>query len=93
MTIGVLRVTLRIPEAHSLKDKRRVVKSLLDRVAHQFNVAVAEVGDLDVWTRAELAMVTVSNDRRHVNAMLDSIRNFVDDHAAAEVASADIELL
>jgi len=93
MTIGVLRVTLRIPEAHSLKDKRRVVKSLLERVANQFNAAVAEVGDLDVWTRAQLAVVTVSNDRRHANAMLDSIRNFVDRHSAAEVATADIELL
>jgi uncharacterized protein YlxP (DUF503 family) len=93
MVIGTLRATLLIPESRCLKDKRRVVKSLLDRVAGRFNVAVAETDHLDEWTRAEIGIVTVSNDRRHANSVLDSVRNYVDGNTDAEVAEADIEIL
>ena len=93
MVIGALRVTLLIPEARCLKDRRRVVRSLLDRLMHRFNAAVAETGELSSWTRAELAVVTVSNDARHVNSMLDKIRDFIEQHAEAEVASAEMEFI
>ena len=52
MHIALLQATLSIPEAHSLKDKRRVIKSLKDRITNQMNVSVAEVGQQDVWNRA-----------------------------------------
>jgi len=93
MTIGLLRVVLRLDEANSLKDKRRVVKSLLDRVSGKFNAACAETGSLDLWNEAELAFVTVSNDRRHANSMLDTIRGYVEANAQAEVTEAEIELI
>jgi len=93
IVIGLLRVELRIPQAHSLKDKRRVVRSLLDRVSAKFNAAVAETGHQDVWSYAEVAVVAVSNDGRHVNSMLDTILNFIESHAAAEVADAEIRFL
>ena len=63
MHIALLRAALSIPEARSLKDKRRVVKSLKDRTVSQMNVSVADVGQQDVWTRAELAFVTVAAEK------------------------------
>ncbi len=56
MTIALLRATIAIPEARSLKDKRRVIKSLKDSTVSQMTVSVAEVGQQDVWNRAELAV-------------------------------------
>ena len=56
MFVGVLQVTLSIPGAYSLKDKRRVVKSILERLRHKHAVSAAEVTDLDVWNRAGLGI-------------------------------------
>ncbi len=64
MHIALLRAAIDIPDAHSLKAKRRVVKSLKDRTVARMNVAVAEVGQQEVWNRAELAFVTVAAEKQ-----------------------------
>ena len=65
MVIASLRVRLFIPHANSLKDKRSVVKKTISRLRSQFNCAVAEVGDNDVWRSAILAIVTVYANKEH----------------------------
>jgi uncharacterized protein len=79
MIIGACRVDFHIAHAQSLKDKRRVVKSIKERLKNQYNVSIAEIGALDSWQRAELAFVCVSNDRARVDrllaTMVDKIRN------------------
>ena len=92
MQVGVCRIFLRIPESQSLKQKRQVVKSVIDRVKNRFNVAIAEVGALDSHQTAVLATVTVSNDSRHVNRILSHVVNFIEDSAAAELTDYEIEL-
>jgi uncharacterized protein YlxP (DUF503 family) len=69
LTIGLLSVELFIPHAQSLKDKRMVVRAVKDRLK-KFNVAVAEVEHQEVWQRAGLGIVTVSNGRAHVDEVL-----------------------
>lgn len=73
MVVGVLRLTLHIPEAHSLKERRMVVRRVVERVRARFNVSVAEVGDLERWQVATVAATAVSNDRRLVNEVLDRV--------------------
>jgi len=73
MHIALLRATISIPEAYSLKDKRRVVKSLKDRTVNHMNVSVAEVGQQEVWNRAELAFVTVAAEKKVVERRLSEI--------------------
>ncbi len=73
MHIALLRATISIPEAHGLKDKRRVVKSLKDRTVNHMNVSVAEVGQQEVWNRAELAFVTVAAEKKVVEQRLSDI--------------------
>lgn len=73
MTVGVLTLELAILEARSLKDKRRVIKSLVDRLRNRFNASVAEVGYGDLPKRARLGVATVSNDSRLVHSMLDKM--------------------
>ncbi len=70
MVIGVCTVVLHIPGAASLKDKRRAVKSLKDRLHNTFNLSVAEVGDLELWQRAELGLAVVSNDQSFCDQVL-----------------------
>ncbi|NPV09858.1 MAG: DUF503 domain-containing protein [Anaerolineae bacterium] len=71
MVVGVCTVSLMIPDAFSLKDKRHVVRSVVQRMRRKFNVSVAEVGDLDTWNQASIGIACVSNDRRYAEALLN----------------------
>ena len=78
MVIGVCSWELSLPECRSLKEKRRVVKSLKERLQHRFRVSVAETRHQDVWTRAELTAAVVTTDRGHADSILDSLDRFVE---------------
>ena len=91
--IGVCKLDLRIPENHSLKEKRHVLRKLIDRVRTRFNVAIAEVGDNDLWQRAEMGFCTVGNDRRHINSSLDKIVYFIEQMNLVEMVRTEIEII
>jgi hypothetical protein len=93
MVIGILEIILYLPESHSLKDKRQVVKSLKDKVHQRFNVAIAEVEDLELWQKAHLAVSSVGNDRRQINGRLDQVINFIERQQVAVDMDTHIELL
>jgi uncharacterized protein YlxP (DUF503 family) len=93
MTVGVCRITLRLPENDSLKGKRRVVKSLMEKLRNKFNIAVAEVGDNDRWQIATIGLTCVSNDARHAREMLDRAVEFVQQtRLDAELLESEIEV-
>jgi hypothetical protein len=71
-SIGVLTLELRIDHAHSLKDKRHVVRSLKEKLRSRFNLAVAEIDYQEVWNRSVLAAVTVSPDRTRAEQVLQA---------------------
>jgi uncharacterized protein YlxP (DUF503 family) len=73
MFVGVLRLTLHVPGARSLKDRRAVVRSFRDRIAARFDVSIAEVGDLETPTRATLGVAVVSNDRTLCDRILSDV--------------------
>ena len=94
MHVGICRISFRLPENGSLKDKRRVLKSITSRVANKFNVAVAEVGDNDVWQLATLGISCVSNDSRHSNEVLSKVVDYImDGKFDVEVLDYNIEIL
>ncbi len=95
MVVGMLQVTLDIPSAFSLKEKRKVVRSLIERTRHRFNVAVAEVGDHDLYNRAQIGMSAVANDASLVNAILDKALGALESAAAgrADVIDTRMELV
>jgi len=94
MNIGSLRVRLRIPENHSLKGKRMVLRSVTSQVKNKFNVSIAEIEDQDMWQVATLGITCVSNDSRHVNEVLSHVMNFIETvRGDAEVLDYEIELL
>ena len=93
MVIGTLRVTLQVPSSTSLKEKRRVVRSLTARLRQTFNVAVAEVGDQDLWQSAVLGVACVSANARHADEMCQKVLKFVDNDGEALLLGSRFELV
>ncbi|HYS09734.1 MAG TPA: DUF503 domain-containing protein [Myxococcales bacterium] len=90
MVVGVLRLTLHIEGAASLKDKRQVVRKVVDRLRSRFNVSVAEVGDNDIWQRARIGISAVANDHSFVNEVLDKCTR--DAGNIAEILDREMEI-
>ena len=93
MVIGVLQVELSVTDAMSLKDKRRVILSLKDRIAHSHNVSIAEVGALDEHRRAILGMAMVSNDKRYVEGALSKLVDLVRSVSQVSLIDYQVEFL
>ena len=87
MNVGVCKVKLRIPENHSLKGKRRVVKSLCQRIRNKFNVSVSEVDDNEAWQMATLGFTCAGNSARHVDEVISNVLSYI------ESSREDIEVL
>jgi uncharacterized protein len=83
--IGVRSFELHLAGAHSLKDKRSVIKSVKDRLHNEFNVSVAETGRHEAWQSAELTVCLVSTDRRHAESVLEAVDRFVESNPACRV--------
>jgi len=73
MPIAFLTLELRIEAAHSLKDKRQVVRSMKDKLRNGFNVAVAELDSTDLWQRATVGVVSVSESRDYLQGLMQSV--------------------
>jgi len=91
MHIASLRVELEITDALTLKDKRHVVRSLLDRLRNRFNVGAAEVGENDNVRFAELAVVGVANDRRFLDRMMSKVLDLIEREPRAVLLDQDLE--
>jgi uncharacterized protein len=73
MPIAYLTLELRIENAHSLKDKRQVLRSLKDRLRHSFNIAIAEIEATDLWQRATLGVVSISDSRDYLEGLMRNV--------------------
>jgi uncharacterized protein YlxP (DUF503 family) len=91
MIIGVLRIRALLRGAHSLKDKRSVLRSVKDRVRHAFNVSIAEVDAQDVWQTIEWGVAAVGTDTPSVQSALSDVLNLIRRHPDLELTDHDIE--
>lgn len=92
MVVGTLKLEFFLADNQSLKGKRKVVKSMVDRVKARFNVAVAEVGSNDKWQRIEIGISAVGNDRRHVDSSLNHVHRFLEGIQLAPIVHAEMEI-
>lgn len=91
MFVGACRLTLHVPESASLKDKRQVVRSVLQRLRNGYEVAAAEVDGLDTWQIATLGISCVSNDARHAQTILEKAVRYVEE-SRPDLAVTDVEI-
>jgi len=93
MVVAVARIALSLPGVSSLKQKRSIVRRVIDRTSHQFNAAVAEVEDQDSHRRAVIGMAVISSESKHANSMIDSVVEYAITTGASPVLEQSTELL
>ena len=92
MVVGSLKIEFRLTDNRSLKGKRKVVRSMVDKVKSRFNVSIAEVGSNDKWQKIELGVSAVGNDRRHIDSSLNHILSFLESLYLAQVVHTEMEI-
>lgn len=93
MLIGCLQLRIIIPESQSLKAKRFVLKSLVDKIRDRFNVSCSEVDGKDLWQASTVAVVMVGDDKQHINRCLDKIADLVRGIRRVEVLDQHLEFM
>lgn len=93
MVVGVLRLTLFLPENHSLKGKRQVLRAIKARVSSKFNVSIAESASHDLWQRVELGICQIGSDRAFVDSALREVVNFIESLGLADLGEEHLELV
>jgi len=90
--VGTLKLRLVLRESHSLKDKRRVIKSLKDTLSNKFNISVAETDEQDVWQTAEIGIAAVGTDGPFVQSVLTHVVGYVRYFGGVELVDSEQEL-
>ena len=91
MRVAICVMELHIPNANSLKAKRQVIKSLVQRLRNRFNVSVSEVGCQDLWQRAELGMAVICHNGAGADSIMEKIFAFVEEENRVNIISSRIE--
>ena len=91
MVVGTLKIEFLLTDNRSLKGKRKVVKSMIDKVRARFNVSIAEIGSNDKWQKIELGISSVGNDGRHVDSSLNHILSFLESLYLAQIVDTRME--
>jgi len=94
MPIAYLTLELRIEGAHSLKDKRQVLRSVKDRLRNSFNISIAEIEVTDLWQRATLGVVSISDSRDYLEGLMRNVENEavkLANNAGAEIVDSFVE--
>jgi uncharacterized protein len=93
MIVGICTVELFLPDNGSLKDKRRVLKSLKERLKQRFNVSIAEVDDQDLWQRTVVGIACVGNRKDYVNEVLDKVIGAIRGTPRVEIIDCRLEMV
>ena len=96
MPIAYLMLELRIEGAHSLKDKRQVLRSVKDRLRNSFNISIAEIEVTDLWQRATLGVVSISDSRDYLEGLMRNVENEavkLANNAGAEVVDSVLDFV
>lgn len=93
MVVGLGVITFRLHDCRSLKGKRKIVKSIINRLRNNFNVSVAEIGSNDVYQRAVIGFALVGNNRMVINSKIDKVFNLADELGLAEIIDTEMEII
>lgn len=93
MIIGTCSLKLMIYESNSLKDKRRVLKSIIERIKSRFNVSIAEVDLNEKWQLGIIGIACVTNDSKYAQQIISNVINFIENDDRVEILEENIEIL
>ena len=92
MPIGLLTLEIHIPDAHSLKEKRVLVRKMKDRLRARFNVAVAELDHQDLWQRSVLGIVSIASDAKVLERLMESVQLESEKILGGDLVRCELEL-
>ena len=92
MLIGLINFDLYLPMVSSLKEKRSIIKSLIEKSRNKFNIAVSETDDNDLWKKATISVVTVSNKRSYIDSMFSKYIEFISEFPGTQLRDYKIEI-
>lgn len=92
MIIGLLQMSLRLPGARSLKEKRHLIRGLLEKARRDFGVSIAEIGDQDLWGNASIGVACVSGNSAHAESLVRTVLTRFDEHPDIEVDGFLVEV-
>lgn len=93
MIIGICTCEIYIFNANSLKSKRSVIKSMIEKSKNRFNISIAEVGENDKWQKSIIAFSTISNDQKVVEETIEKVINLFDSYSEIEIINIKREIL
>ena len=93
MVVGTLKIEFLLTDNRSLKGKRKIVRSMIDKVRSRFNVSIAEVGSNDKWQKIELGVSAVANNRRHVDSSLNHILSYLESLYLAQIVHTEMDII
>jgi len=93
MIIGICKVTIHIPGSATLKDRRKIVNSLKDKIRHNFNVSVAEVENSNLWQKATLGITCVSDQKDYLAQTISGILNMIKNNGEILITDSQIDFL
>lgn len=91
--IGFCNLDLHIENCQSLKEKRRVVASLKEKLNNRYNIAICEFGDLSLWQRTELGIVTCSNDQKIIDSTMKAVTNYIEQFHSVTLVNVETKII
>lgn len=93
MIVGTCRITLMLHGVSSLKEKRGIIKKIVEKARNRFNMSVSETNYNDIWQKSEIGLAVIGNDSSFINSQLDKAVNFVESMNVAEIVDTEIEVI
>jgi uncharacterized protein YlxP (DUF503 family) len=92
MFVGICKLELHLMDGNSLKEKRQIIRSIIERLKHRFNISIAEVGYLDVIRRATIGFTVVSNEKAYIERLMGKVINFIDQDSHVQIINLEKEI-
>ncbi len=93
MVVGVSRIEIFFPEAHSLKDKRQMIKKIVDKTRMKFNVSMIEIADSNLWQKGHVAFAVMGINKDHVQVAIENVQEYIEFLYAGEVIDSWTEII
>ena len=93
MVVGVSRIEIFFPEAHSLKDKRQMIKKIVEKARAKFNVSMVEIADSNLWQKGHIGLAVMGINRDHVQSAIENVQEYIESLYTGEVVDTWTEII
>jgi len=93
MVVGVSRIEIFFPEAHSLKDKRQMIKKIVDKTRAKFNVSMVEIADSNLWQKGHISFAVMGINKDHVQVAIENVQKYIESLYAGEIIDNWTEII